>query len=306
MRSNSVFWKHLSSEDSRSLQNQAVQNNAAGPIKLVWVGHSGFPNDEFLEIALPHSSRWKSALFTGALPISFPSCLSVPTPNLTDVYVYDSHWELRQHHIIFSEGYHLWNVDIEGASLHWGASRLASLRALSIRGLSRDIPTLSQLHSLLSSSPELWCLALSELSGGLPELVDTYSNVHLPNLSKLFLQKIPSQMTDFLLSHIESPNPMRLDIDDAFALPTSDLLEVTLGLTMSTATEITLRYDSLTGLLSITTNPGVLIKHQPVYMIDDQPGCSILLPRQPLAEYWEMLAQWLTTSPSTAIKLIIS
>lgn len=307
VKSNSVFWQQLSSEDSQSFQKQSLRNNVTGPIQLICANYHAHKNNQILGIALSYSCRWKSVLFTGGIPTSFPSCLSVTTPRLTDLYVYNNSKERLHHRIELSEGRNLRDVDVEGVSLEWGAGRLTRLRALSIRGLSRDIPTLSQLYSMLCSSPELWCLCLSELTDSQQEPGDDYSCIQLPNLSKLFLQKIPSQMTDFLLSHIDSPNPMRLDIDDAFALPASRLLQETLGLTLSTAKEITLHYDGLIGSLSIMTMPEEYIRNQRVYMIDDQPGCSVLLPRQPLAEYWELSVQWIATaSPPPAIKLSIS
>lgn len=115
---------------------------------------------------------------------------------------------------VLGEGRNLRDVSLIGASLSWGSSRLAGLRSISLQSLKQNIPTIPQVHTILSSSPSLQTLILSDFDyDGRDEalgVADPCHPIHFDQLLKLELKKIrpKSRPSSCPLSTPDAPCPL--------------------------------------------------------------------------------------------------
>lgn len=303
------FWRHISANDSEYIQHNVIRVNSAGPLKIVCNSDDPKKNESTIQIALPHSSRWQSVLFNGGIPESFSICPSLPTPNLTEMFVYKEAGFMIYPKIILGPGCDLRTIDLEGIPLSWDSDRLRNLRAIALRGMYGNVPTVGQLYDMLASSPRLTCLILSNLHPESevhrPQSPSTHHPLKLCELSKLFLADIPSEITDFLISTIVCPNHIRVDVDDALIPPINAPLTKALHSILKVARSLMLVYDSHTGSMMIQTEPSPEMQSDWVYNIKPENGCRISFRPQPPAQDGRRLASWLAGVPLPPTKLVI-
>lgn len=302
VRSTSLFWQHLSSEDSDQIQEHVLRANPTGPLKIICTADADLLDEPMLHLAIPHSSRWQSVLFSTSDSDAFPECLSAPTPRLSDLLVYlHSDEPDVQPQIILSEGRHLRNVDLDGVRICWDSDRLTRLEALSLQELRGSLPTISQLYTILSSSPQLWCLILSQWSLEDEPHVHDHSTgardtqlISLPSLSNLRLMCIPPHISDFLLSVLDCPSRLRVDVDDALTTSSSNFIPNILRSSLPNAPRVTLRFSARLGTVTVQTEPHVHPLNNWIHNhADHKPGCCITMRRSAPSEDCRKLALWL-------------
>lgn len=287
------LWRWLSSDDSKYTHSLVRRINPRGPLSILHL-KIGPQVDSCAKAALAGASQWEYVFLRGehrgALEAWSRRLSTACTPFLTELYVYiwspdgvedtsDSDTDDEEDEdegapdIVLGEGRNLLAVELMGASLSWDSNRLTGLRVLSLRTLDRNIPTISQLYTILSSSPLLECLILSYLSVDdeyEDDVLEDVDVIRLDRLSKLQLWRIPSRMTTSLLSNMEPSSSMRVDVNrvavsSEFGLPPRLLTTL---LAASTANEINVRYDTIQDSLDIFTE---LFKYEEFDWIHDMP-----------------------------------
>lgn len=306
VKSSPLFWQHLSSKDPKIMHGHVLRINKTGTLHVVCQSGSN-QNKPHFRAALPHASRWQSLLF-GGHPDDLLDDFSVSTPNLKDLYLYNSKIEdgVSSPTLVLGEGRHLLTLDLEGFNLFWDSDRLTGLEAISLRILRGSLPSVMQLHAMLASSPRLWLLILQNLR---PDSSVNMSKPHhchtitLPKLSKLLLSDIPLEMSEYVFSTIVVSQPLRLDVDNVSASSADSLISSALRYILPAASLIKLQFDSGVGSLLIQTQPHPALPDDWVYRIKDKTGCSISFD---LRSEWPTLGTWLANIDLPPTKLIIT
>lgn len=297
-----LFWPELNDRHSARPYNIVLKRNTTAPLRMkVRLGDA-----DSIALAAPLSSRWQSLMLTTGSIHGDATCLDLPTPLLQDVFISIS--ESRARLPLQDDGENLRTVDLDGASLPWGSHRLTGLKSLSIRDLEGDLPSLSQLHTILSSSPELWCLVLSDLSHSRPsdaiKQAPSFTPITLSELSILSLSNVPQDLTDFLLSHIVGLHCTCLEADDVYLNPSnyphlSGILASSLHGTMT----LCLRYDAATQEPDLLSSPLPEVGNHWVYLLEERPGCKLRFRQGQLSNHIETFIQMLKDLPERPFQI---
>ncbi|KAG8946024.1 hypothetical protein FRC04_012143 [Tulasnella sp. 424] len=205
------FWKALSPQFGTHFQRWTLRRNPNGLLRIYYIPQQSMSQNarvEFLDLVIQDSARWQKLVFQDILDEDMCAILRRDMPRLTDLFVNNSPWSphLPSPELFLSEGVTLRYLSLTNAAVSWNSPRLRNLRALDLSRINQSLPSLHQLHAILSSSPQLWCLILSELTmeptwdGELPQ-----REVHLPNLTTLILRYTPDSVTQLVLSTVTAP-----------------------------------------------------------------------------------------------------
>ncbi|KAG9046405.1 hypothetical protein FS837_004498 [Tulasnella sp. UAMH 9824] len=222
---NPLFWTEIGLHRSEKEFQQVLKRNPAGPLDVSWTPGSifkpvGYSTGKLMKLVSAESQRWRSLTLAG--PLSEPIqtwFLQVPTSHLTDINIcliqrfpQPEVPKLR----LTQDGYPLRNVVLGYVALDWDCSKMTGLRSLRIQGLRGSQPTLSQLHKIISSSPELEVLVLAswdwEAVGSAPT-VPNLQPVALNFLKTLILDSIDPCMVEGVILIVTAPNCHNLKID---------------------------------------------------------------------------------------------
>ncbi|KIO19990.1 hypothetical protein M407DRAFT_221762 [Tulasnella calospora MUT 4182] len=208
----SVFWPKLHSHYSPEMLELILSRNVSGPLRVICSKKEDVPTKlSLLERATKHSTRWCSLAFEGLMCDVAKEYIQVDTPNLTELYLFNSEgpW-FHPVTLTLSEGKPFRHVVLHGVGIPWDTSRLRGLRSLQLSQMASNPPSLSQLRTVLASSPGLWYLRLSEVRDRYEyspdaESTDSSSMLFLPELSSLVLQTLSERFMSHLLTHIQAP-----------------------------------------------------------------------------------------------------
>lgn len=314
------LWRYLSSSDPASTRRLVTETNQTMPLTILCGGGS-YRSPSPLKFALEYAPRWGSVFIAGYQQDVLRACsqLSIPTQRLAELYIYVDAQEDDEAgvdgspEVVLGEGQNLEALELDGVSLSWDSGRLTGLQVLSLRSITANLPTISELYATLSSSPALQVLILADL--GPDEIEDvasletpspeTYLPIQLDRLSKLQLERIPSRMRNLLLSVLGSSCPMRLDIDPISVPrpPSAHLPSILMtSLTAATFQEITVSYSTIYHSIHFyTERPRDLGTKWVHNLQDERPGYSMLFrPKEDLG--WSTLASWLSDLSWLSIK----
>ncbi|KAG9046406.1 hypothetical protein FS837_004499 [Tulasnella sp. UAMH 9824] len=215
---NRLFWTEIGLHRSGKEFQEVLKRNPAGPLDVSWTPGSiikpmPYSAERLMKMASAESQRWRSLTVAGQLPSWVePWFLQVPTPQLTDINLClvrrFQRPELPKFHLT-SEGCSLHNVVLGYVTLDWDCSRMTGLRSLRIQGLKHNQPTLPQLHTIISSSPELEVLALTSWeweAAGSPPAVPNLHPMALNFLKTLILDSINPVVVEGISSFTIAPN----------------------------------------------------------------------------------------------------
>ncbi|KAG8925222.1 hypothetical protein FRC01_010476 [Tulasnella sp. 417] len=169
------------------------------------------------DLVCAESQRWRSLTVAGWLSDRKQSqLLQVPAPRLININICDLHFGAARSIRLTPDGPPLRDVVLGYVALDWDCSRLRGLRTLRIQGLEDSQPTLLQLHTIISSSPELEVLALVFWdrdhwgSAHSPPRLDI---IKLDFLNTLILDSIDPVVAGGISSSIIAPKCKNLKID---------------------------------------------------------------------------------------------
>ncbi|KAG9040840.1 hypothetical protein FS837_013041 [Tulasnella sp. UAMH 9824] len=176
-----------------------------------------------MELISPESQRWRSLTLKGSLSDHIQNQLiQVPNPRLINLNICDlrNAYGTAFDFPLTPEGHPLRNVVLGRVALDWDCSRLKGLRCLRVQGLRENKPTLLQLHTMISSSPELEVLVLGSWHWEYPGSADAPPNldtIKLQFLKTLILDSMDPNIVGGISSLIIAPICRNLKIDWARA-----------------------------------------------------------------------------------------
>lgn len=284
------FWHRINVSHDIDTIKRIMRRNADGPFSIQFdkdsIGEA--KHEEVLTLLAPHSHRWQSIMFQGRLTDPIFKLISSPAPELTEIFIYQWSGE-PQRKFELPEGKLIRRMDVGLVSLPWSSSRLSTLRSIQIRNLNKDLPTLSELTTILSSSPELTWLRLSEWTETEPpqDGIAPKSPIRLPKLETLVLQSIQPRYVNHLLSHVYTNSCTCLQIDDApskhlqtFDAPLVHLMASSAG----TATSLHLDLDETKLKLTISSTPEAHVLDKWIYWANRKPGIEVTVQLKHLTE----------------------
>ncbi|KAG8922827.1 hypothetical protein FRC01_013565 [Tulasnella sp. 417] len=284
------FWHRINVSHDIETIKRIMRRNADGPFSIQFdkdsIGES--KHEEVLTLLAPQSHRWQSIMFQGRLTDTIFKLISSPAPELTELFVYQWSGE-SQRKFELPEGKLIRRMDVGLVSLPWSSPRLSTLRSIQIRNLNKDLPTLSELSTILSSSPELTWLRLSEWTETTPLQDDTPPKylIRLPKLETLVLQSIQPRYVNHLLSHVHSTSCTCLQIDDVPSkhLQTFDAPLVHLmASSISSANSLHLDLDEAKLKLAISSTPEAHVLDKWIYWANRKPGIEVTIQLKNLTE----------------------
>ncbi|KAG8946016.1 hypothetical protein FRC04_012135 [Tulasnella sp. 424] len=114
------------------------------------------------------------------------------------------------------DGPSLCHVDVRKVALPWASPRLSQLHTLTLQNLKKDMPSISDLHRILTSSPALRRLRLRfiGIEGQEPPegLTPPSQPILLPELRELVFDKVPSAIPKTLIPLIRSHSCQHLEV----------------------------------------------------------------------------------------------
>lgn len=228
--SSPLLWPKISASRGVPRATLVLKKNPGGPLIVRLDTRKATPSiqDEFMAVAVTEARRWQSIVVQGPLMTKHFDFLETAAPVLQDLFAFQVKGNLEKR-LELGEGRPIVNVDVHCISLPWDSSRLGGLKTLQIRRLSKDLPTSEQLHGMLSASPQLSWLRITDCLNGPSDPPDTgvaigtKPLISLPKLDTLIIQNIPASLRRLLYTHIDSTTVTCLVADkaesDHFASP---------------------------------------------------------------------------------------
>lgn len=160
---------------------------------------------KFDEVVMLHRPRWKSLTMKRFHP-HVTSSLKDETPALRHLRISFG----PTHSIELGNGEHLRVVEVKHVGLPWESSRLTRLEILSLSFLGKEhTPSLSQLISMLVSSPELEVLTLRDVDFDVNSVESMSHDLYpivCPRLAHITLFDIAYPAYEAILSRLRFPN----------------------------------------------------------------------------------------------------
>ncbi|KAG8894223.1 hypothetical protein FRB99_001406, partial [Tulasnella sp. 403] len=277
------FWPLLKDDHGERVHNIVLKRNPTAPLILWTEVTSSDRRDTFLEMAVTHSHRWQIVIINGPYTDSlFPHLQKMP-PSMKELFIILSSGTKTQCFDL-PEGEPLRHLDLARVSLPWDSPRLTCLHTIFLEFLDANLPSLSQLVTILSSSPSLWRLVLREWTGDAPPDLteDLYKYKHtiikLPRLSSLVLQSLPSSLSTFLLTHIDSSDCRSIisnAVNPTQFTSSSSAFSSLVSPVLDRSTSLTLNYDDNDGMLRVESSPHAERCNHFIYWVNDTPGIDI-------------------------------
>lgn len=204
-----------------------LAHNPAGVIDLRCAGFSHERVEEFVPLAVAEAPR------TGTLTLWVDDendlverVFSVPFPALRDLLIHNSATDQKVIPLL-GDGVNLRHVELYRTGMRWDEPRLTDLTTLCLAALVGGVPTASQLHTLLSCSPNLERLRITDWgdfadASYLQFIDDSESSdaessrqhaslhkfppIQLNRLSALITTYLPPEVVAFLFTIIRAPS----------------------------------------------------------------------------------------------------
>ncbi|KAG9043679.1 hypothetical protein FS837_009247 [Tulasnella sp. UAMH 9824] len=207
----SEFWKALSPLFEPHFQRWTLERNPNGLLRIYYIPQLSMLRGvriEFLDLVVRHGGRWQRLVFQDTFDEEICKLLRQEMPRLTDIFINNTMDDspLPSPELFLSEGVTLRYLSLANATVRWDSVRIQNLRALELGRITQCLPSVHQLHAILSSSPQLWCLMLLDLS--MESALDGESprgEIHLPCLTMLAVRSIPDPITQMILSTVNAP-----------------------------------------------------------------------------------------------------
>ncbi|KAG8951748.1 hypothetical protein FRC04_005769 [Tulasnella sp. 424] len=139
-----------------------IAHNPAGVIDLRFAAFSHERVEEFVPLAVAEAPRMGTlTLWVDDENELVDRIFGVPFPTLRDLLVHNSATDQKSIPSL-GEGVHLRHVELYRTSMRWDEPWLTNLTTLCLAALVGGAPTASQLYTLLSCSPNLECLRITD------------------------------------------------------------------------------------------------------------------------------------------------
>ncbi|KAG8988330.1 hypothetical protein FRB90_002827 [Tulasnella sp. 427] len=287
-----VFWKVLSSEFEADFLKWTLQRNPNGQLRIFYAPLSSAVDSFWTEVVPQTVQRWQKLVYETHDDQSTSNLLQAlgkSTPQLTGIFVnlrfFVDPSERRSRQLELVDGATLQYLSLGNAAIPWESSRLTNLRAIDLWHIAQCLPSPARLHAILSSSPQLWYLSLTDLVDLTTTSVSKHptptTEVHLPCLTTLILYDIPISIIRLLLSTVSAP------VCDFFIinnLEVEDLQKHQPHLnalsTRSLGTRPAVRFTSFQqdmqiGLLSLSSEPPPKLPTQWPYYVTEEIGLQV-------------------------------
>ncbi|KAG8982342.1 hypothetical protein FRB90_006860 [Tulasnella sp. 427] len=272
-----LFWTDVGLQRSRKELDEIMHRNPNGPLDISWTPSKPYKemDSETLQkynVARAESRRWRALKFAGYVSDEMEQDLiNLDAPNLLSLEIcfssmYDDDDTVLQGITPLQIGRSLRELVLGNASMDWPWPPLAGLRVLRLDSLGSTWPTLMELHQMLSNSPVLEILGLSnwtsdpinqdEISQSLAKL-PMEPAILLPSLSTLIIDKVDPDLTAGALALIKAPQCQYLHVRNLKMTALRDILHPANTVEMlsapfrKTSHQLFLKYDHDTGAIAI-------------------------------------------------------
>ncbi|KAG8988643.1 hypothetical protein FRB90_002623 [Tulasnella sp. 427] len=209
-----------------------IAHNPAGLLDLRFAASLSDRVEEFVPLAVAEANRTATlTLYVDDENELVERLFAVPFPVLRDLLVHNSATEQK---VVppLGDGGHLRHVELYRTGMRWDEPRLVNLTTLCLAALAAGgVPTTTQLHALLSNSPNLerlritdWgdfaeasyhaaveqndedeATSVSVSDSDRPSTSPKFPPIPLPKLSTLITTYLPPEVVSFLYSVIHAP-----------------------------------------------------------------------------------------------------
>ncbi|KAG8951239.1 hypothetical protein FRC00_007342, partial [Tulasnella sp. 408] len=295
------FWQQLAQYHPRRFREMVLKRNTSGLLKIDCVLEQLMTESaqeqllSFMKMAAPLSERWKLLTFEGDLTAEIMELLQSPAPNLDSLLI--SGWEstgTESKTFELGEGRNIWYLDLYDTAVPWNSIRLRGLRGVQIQNVTGILPSLAELYAMLAASPELWWLQLSDWSpfDGGGALISEVSDIQirpiiLPLLTSIILHNIPAPVTQFLLSSITAPTCQCVIVQEVPSAllnnpTTRDRFTHLVNGALAAIPRFILECYKYSGLLSMLSEPRVVMLYNWIDHVDERPGLNVHIPTEDL------------------------
>ncbi|KAG8894628.1 hypothetical protein FRB99_001078 [Tulasnella sp. 403] len=320
------LWRILKDYDDERMQDTVLRLNPSGPLIVLMIDHDKSMPEPFMAKVIPLSSRWQSFIFHRSYVDTLPDLLNNLPPTLKDLSVILRGRDISQTPVTITDGDSFRHVRFRGLAIPWDSSRLRDLQTLELDQICFNQPTISNIISILLSSPHLERLVLRKWEArnsiAHQDKMESKrcSNTFIPlrSLTTLILEFIPGCIIDFLLNHIKTTSLSCLilnhtrrgfgyDFDSAEpSSPFFDMIDQVLSQPCIKTTAM--NYDDDKGRARIETNPRAVRSRTVIHWVEDAPGLDITFRARAGASCgpaWRLLAHKMTThAPCLALDFV--
>ncbi|KIO30417.1 hypothetical protein M407DRAFT_20482 [Tulasnella calospora MUT 4182] len=210
------FWHVIDTSHGRHSCPLVLRRNRVGPLDVYIRGSEASRSNTDLilrlipQIAL-ESQRIHSLNFTVHPGASYFQRFFQTTslPSLTSLTVAVKPQTTVPFSIHIGDGAPFRHLNLDGVTIPWTTPRLHGLETLSLSNLHHDIPTIAQLHHILSSTPFLRYLSISNWNAQLMPgywTTQEISPVTLPLLTDVEVRSLPEVIHPRLISMFNLPS----------------------------------------------------------------------------------------------------
>ncbi|KIO27991.1 hypothetical protein M407DRAFT_22759 [Tulasnella calospora MUT 4182] len=286
------------------VRKMAMKRNPNGPVDVwCWAQPDSTAVREFIEDAQTiHETRWRSILYDYRSETEgFLNHLRTQTSSLIDVFLFNPNvsYGSTVSLDLSPEGPHLRHVDIRGMGLPWQSPRLTNLATLSLRYIYHRIPQPEHLYTILSSSPRLERLCVTDVTPGeidpTGSLPTTSPPITLPVLATLVFKNVSNSITHSIVPLIRAPACKTVVVDGegelSFRLRPQETTFELLAQPITASESLKLKFKmGGESCLHIQSEP--YIAPEWVYWAHDKPGVDVRLAvhsADGLARMWSQL-----------------
>ncbi|KAG8946012.1 hypothetical protein FRC04_012131 [Tulasnella sp. 424] len=236
----SRFWTIFDADEVPAIRRMAMRRNDNGPLDIIFSWKPEYVKEAIEDLKEISPARWRSIqYYVHYRTASLFDYLHWDNSGLVDVHIFNEMGHSNLHLELSPNGSHLERVELWRMSLPWDSPRLSGLRWLFIEDLWENIPSIDDLHLILTSSPMLEHLGLIKIGPrdddddiDEPPRSIQQAPVSLPMLRTLQVNDVTRTIQGTLVPLLNAPSCLALvisagDSDDRIPL---DLHDTTLDL----------------------------------------------------------------------------
>lgn len=194
------FWSVMDIAAGEEARRITMKRNQRGAMDLwLWGYFSPSALKSFIsDVGTIHPTRLRSVLYEHSSDTGdFREYLQNESSNIIDLFLGNFHNPGNTASLdIASDGPNLRHVDTRGMGLPWHSPRFTNLRTISLRDFKHNIPQITDLYAILSSSPELERLCMINIALSEDESLESPPTfvrpIQLPHLKTLVFSQVPT------------------------------------------------------------------------------------------------------------------